>query len=481
MKTAARDRIYRFADIEVDAASFLLRRKGTLAAIEPKALEVLLFLLHNRGRLVLKGELLDAVWEGANVTENVLSREIASLRRALGDEARASSMIQTVHGRGYRFIAAVEENDAERPVTLDATTTPVLTPARSNPTWRSIGLAVGVLLASLTLIAGAWFVVGRSSASAYRPKDAAQQEYLAGQYFMNAGTRDALDKAVQHYQRAVAIDARFALAYATLADSYSRYERYHSPPSEYLPHSRAAVQRALANDPSNSYAHSIAGRLAYRYDWDLVKAGEALGRARTLDPNISHQWFGWYFVSIGQRERADREFERFAAAQPLLINASIAYGEYFYLTRRYDRASAQLKSTLEMNPEAARAHELLGMTYQQLGQTRLAEAEFKRAIELSSGVVGTASLVHLYGSAGDTERAASMFAKLRAISATAYIAPYQRAIALLGLGKRSEAMTSLEEGYTNRSLSPLNLEFDPRLDAIRKSPEMQNLMGRIRR
>jgi DNA-binding winged helix-turn-helix (wHTH) protein/Tfp pilus assembly protein PilF len=481
MKTAARDRIYRFADVEVDAPSFLVRRRGTLAAIEPKALEVLLFLLHNRGRLVLKGELLDAVWQGANVTENVLSREIASLRRVLGDEARASSMIQTVHGRGYRFIASVEENDADKPVTLGPTTPPALAASRSKPSWSRIGVVVGVLLASAILIAGAWREVRRSWAATYRPNDTAQQEYLAGQYFMNAGTREGLDKAVQHYQRAVASDARFALAYATLADSYSRYERYHSPPSEYLPQSRAAVQRALATDPNNSYAHSIAGRLAYRYDWDLVKAGEELSRARTLEPGISHQWFGWYFASIGQRERADREFERFAASQPLLVNANVAYGEYFYLTRRYDRAIAQLKYTLEMNPRPARAHELLGATYEQLGHTQLAEAEFKSAIELSSGVIGTASLVHLYGSAGDTERAASMFNRLRAISATTYIPPYQRAIALLGLGKRSEAMTSLEEGYTDRSLSPLNLEFDPRLDPIRKSPEMLNLVGRIRR
>jgi DNA-binding winged helix-turn-helix (wHTH) protein/tetratricopeptide (TPR) repeat protein len=488
MNNGSRNGIYRFADVEVDPGTFLVRRNGSVAALEPKALEVLLFLLNNRGRLVLKGELLDAVWQGANVTENVLSREIASLRRALGDEARASFIIQTVHGRGYRFIATVEEDETHTPVADGArtplgwgsTTPPVLKPPPSKVAWRRSSVALVVLLTLAILVAGTWFVVKRSSASTYRPKEAAQQEYLAGQYFMNVGTRDALDKAIQHFQKAVTIDARFALAYATLADAYSRYEHYFLPPSQYLPQSRAALQMALARDPNDAYAHSIAGRLAYRFDWDLVKAGEELRRARALDPHISHQWFGWYFMSAGQRERADREFELFAAAQPLLVNPNSAYGQYFYLSRRYDRAVAQLKSTLEKEPRTARAHEFLGMTYEQLGNKDLAEIEFKRAMEFSN-VIGIASLVHLYGSTGDRERASLMFAKLRAVSATTYVPPYQRAIALLGMGKHEEAIACLEEGYTDRSLLLYNLEFDPRLDPVRKSQEMVNLLSRIRR
>jgi hypothetical protein len=74
-----------------------------------------------------------------------------------------------------------------------------------------------------------------------------------------------------------------------------------------------------------------------------------------------------------------------------------------------------------------------------------------------------------------------MFAKLRAVSATTYVPPYQRAIALLGMGKHEEAIACLEEGYTDRSLLLYNLEFDPRLDPVRKSQEMVNLLSRIRR
>jgi tetratricopeptide (TPR) repeat protein len=185
-------------------------------------------------------------------------------------------------------------------------------------------------------------------------------------------------------------------------------------------------------------------------------------------------------MSIGERESADLEFAQFAAAQPMLVNPNAAYGHYLYLARRYDRAVAQLKSTIEMEPRTARAHEFLGMTYEQLGQRGLAEAEFKKAME-SSNIIGIASLAHFYGSTGDRERASVMLERLRTVSATSYVPPYQRAIALLGLGKHEEAIASLEEGYTDRSLLPYNLEFDPRLDPIRKSAEVVNLLGRIRR
>jgi DNA-binding winged helix-turn-helix (wHTH) protein len=61
---------------------------------------VLLFLIENQGRLIEKSELLDAVWQDTHVTENALTREIAQLRRLLGDDPKAPRYIQTVHTRG---------------------------------------------------------------------------------------------------------------------------------------------------------------------------------------------------------------------------------------------------------------------------------------------------------------------------------------------------------------------------------------------
>ena len=80
--------IFQFDRFEVDPASFRLLRDGIAVSIEPKALELLIFMLRNRGRLLAKQELLEAVWRNSTVTENALAREIALLRRVLGDSIK---------------------------------------------------------------------------------------------------------------------------------------------------------------------------------------------------------------------------------------------------------------------------------------------------------------------------------------------------------------------------------------------------------
>jgi DNA-binding winged helix-turn-helix (wHTH) protein/Flp pilus assembly protein TadD len=79
-----------------------------LLELTPKLLDLLLHLLDHAGALVTKEELLDALWPGANVTDNALTQAVSELRRALGDDAGTPQFIKTVARRGYRFIAPVE-------------------------------------------------------------------------------------------------------------------------------------------------------------------------------------------------------------------------------------------------------------------------------------------------------------------------------------------------------------------------------------
>ena len=98
-----------FDDIRVEPVAFRAFKGGKGIQLEPKAFRLLLFLIENRGRLVEKDEILDTVWSGTYVTENALTREIGKLRRVLGDDPKAPKYIQTVHTRGYRFIAELNE------------------------------------------------------------------------------------------------------------------------------------------------------------------------------------------------------------------------------------------------------------------------------------------------------------------------------------------------------------------------------------
>src|SRR5262245_27451241 len=99
--------VYEFADIQVDLARMVVTRDGAVAELEPKAFDVLRLLIEYRDRLVTKDELLDQVWRGTFVTPNVLTRAIAQVRKAIGDDAYESKYIETVAKRGYRFIAPV--------------------------------------------------------------------------------------------------------------------------------------------------------------------------------------------------------------------------------------------------------------------------------------------------------------------------------------------------------------------------------------
>lgn len=99
--------IYQFDDVRVDLETFAVLKGSDAVHLEPKAFEALVFFITNRGRLIEKQELLNAVWKDAFVTENAMTRIIAQLRKALGDDRKQARYIETVPTRGYRFIAEV--------------------------------------------------------------------------------------------------------------------------------------------------------------------------------------------------------------------------------------------------------------------------------------------------------------------------------------------------------------------------------------
>ena len=100
---------YLFDDICVDRHNFRMLKGGRPRAIEPRAFNVLIFLIEHRGRVVEKEELFEQVWRQAFVTDSALAQLIKNLRRALGDDANSPRYIETVRKHGYRFIAEVRE------------------------------------------------------------------------------------------------------------------------------------------------------------------------------------------------------------------------------------------------------------------------------------------------------------------------------------------------------------------------------------
>lgn len=104
---------FRFDPFELDARNFELRRSGALVPIQPKAFDLLACLVRRHGELVTKSELMEAVWPGLSVTKDSLAQAMMGVRVALGDDVTEGRYVQTVRGRGYRFVAPVHEVDRE--------------------------------------------------------------------------------------------------------------------------------------------------------------------------------------------------------------------------------------------------------------------------------------------------------------------------------------------------------------------------------
>jgi TolB-like protein/DNA-binding winged helix-turn-helix (wHTH) protein/Flp pilus assembly protein TadD len=105
----ANARCYRFGDVVVDHGNFSVQKGGQAKTLSPRAFDVLIYLLEHRERVMEKQELFEQVWEEAFVTDSALAQVIKEIRQAIGDDAHTPRYIETVHKRGYRFVAPVKE------------------------------------------------------------------------------------------------------------------------------------------------------------------------------------------------------------------------------------------------------------------------------------------------------------------------------------------------------------------------------------
>jgi len=104
--------LYRFGQFVLDPGRRTLSRADSPVSVTPKAFDVLLFLAQNPNRLVIKEELLQAVWGDTFVEEGNLKQYISHLRKALGDNSEDTRLIVTIARKGYQFTARVTVAEA---------------------------------------------------------------------------------------------------------------------------------------------------------------------------------------------------------------------------------------------------------------------------------------------------------------------------------------------------------------------------------
>jgi DNA-binding winged helix-turn-helix (wHTH) protein len=111
-----------FGDHRLDIKRRELRRGDELIELEPKAFDLLAFLVQHRDRVVSKDDLLQEVWGGRIVSESALTTRINAVRRALGDDGTAQRLVRTFTRKGIRFVGEVTEiSDPATPAVAAAT------------------------------------------------------------------------------------------------------------------------------------------------------------------------------------------------------------------------------------------------------------------------------------------------------------------------------------------------------------------------
>lgn len=147
--------IHRFGEYELDDARRELRRDGAPVETEPKAFELLLFLIRHRDRAVSKEELQNELWPRSIVTETALTRCIMKARRAVGDDAASQRVIRTLQRHGYRFVADIHPEEAAATGAGDTAETGS---DRGRPGRRALlaGIAAVILLVAAGLAGLRW-------------------------------------------------------------------------------------------------------------------------------------------------------------------------------------------------------------------------------------------------------------------------------------------------------------------------------------
>lgn len=101
-----------FDQFELDSEAYELRRDGAVVALEPKMFDLLYYLAQRPGEVVTRDALLEAVWRGRLVSDTTIASCLKGVRKALGDSGKQQRFLQTVRGRGFRFVGNVQREGA---------------------------------------------------------------------------------------------------------------------------------------------------------------------------------------------------------------------------------------------------------------------------------------------------------------------------------------------------------------------------------
>ncbi len=319
-------------------------------------------------------------------------------------------------------------------------------------------------------------------AKRYTDNIEAYTEYLKGRLFWNKRTVDGMEKAIEHFEQAIARDPDYALAHAGLADCYLvlySYSDYSN--KEDIPRAKAAATKALQIDPALAEAHTSLAYVLYM-ERDDPGAEREYEQAIQLDPNYatSHHRYAVFLMSTGRSDEALKMIKRAQELDPLSLIINTALGDFYRLNRRYDEAVEQLQKTLEMDPTFIHARGYLGMAYLKKGMYEDAVKEIEKAAVLSGNLVPPVVVSfrgYIYAAIGKRAEALKILKDLIELRKRRHVSGPHIALIYAGLGETDKAFTWLETAYNERELG-FNWLNDPSFDGLHSDPLYADLVRR---
>lgn len=325
----------------------------------------------------------------------------------------------------------------------------------------------------------------RTSGAAAKANDTSSYEaydlYLQGRFFWNKRTKEGFERAADFFQKAIEKDARYARAYAGLADTFALMSTWSLvDQGEYMAKAQEAALKALELNEGLAEAHASLGLIVERRAYDWPGAEREFRRAIQLDPHYAtgYQWYAEWLSLRGRHAEAMEEIEKARQLDPMSLIIASDRGAILYLARRYDEALAQFRAVLTMDPTFPRAQVMMYVLVEKgMYEEALREAENWKH---NDGTAVWESQAYIYGRWGRREAANRAIAKweqwqragdkpITAVAVMAYVAA----------GRHDEAIRLLEVAATKHLSTIIEIGVAPCYDPLRGDPRFEALLRKV--
>jgi len=309
--------------------------------------------------------------------------------------------------------------------------------------------------------------------------------YRQGRYHWAQGTAGGFATATACFERAIARDPGFAMAYDALAEMYW-YAGFLglAPAAALTARGLFYAMRALDVDDGMAETHALVGLYRKEFDFNWTDVKRQMDRAVQLDPRSPvvklRRAMGW-LLPQGRLKEAIVSIEEALETDPLALFMRAWYGCMLWLDRQYDRAVEQGRLIIDIEPANFLGHWQLGLCLRDRGDFDESVAAHQRAMERSGDSLLIAGWLGLaLGQAGRSAEARRVLDQLRTASHRgAYVPPTSFAWTHLGLGDVDEALVWLHRAAGGYDHMVIPIQHYPFLDGLRTDPRYLQILDTL--